>query len=576
MDIKRTKHFDGIKMVSRPPADNNDHVPQEVLRKEAVERAKQQSLFHKLMYFFKRDKVFKEIIVNGILSEKRVALLDNGILENIETESLNTQHMVGAIFKGKIQNLEPGLKAAFVDIGQDKNAFLHYWDILPSLNAETNERREDDEDIEGIEVIHNNIASPKTKITLQDIPNLFPIGSEIVIQITKTQIGTKGPRTTTNVALPGRYLVLTPYSSQCGISRKIDDARERERLKTILRKLTLPQGMGIIFRTASEGQKIKHFVRDLHLLLNKWEEIQQKAKTSNGTCLLYQEPNIIERTVRDFLTEDVDRVLVDNPTDYEHILAIVKQIAPRSQGKVQLFKENIPIFERFNIETQIEQTFLKRVPLPSGGEIVIEETEALTAIDVNTSSHKVVEKDGLHFILQANLEAAREVARQVRLRNIGGLIVVDFIDMKQSKDRRMLYQFMQKEFKKDKAKTHVLPISPLGIMQITRQRHKESFLSHAYDTCPYCNGEGVLKSPHSLHMAIQRQLVSQLYAQEKSPNRVNLFEIHLHPLVWNYIKARGRNDFASIEKQWNIEIQFYTREDFHMESFTIKAKVKGN
>jgi ribonuclease G len=327
--------------------------------------------------------------------------------------------------------------------------------------------------------------------------------------------------------------------------------------------------MGVIFRTASEDRKIRHFMRDLHLLLDRWEKIQQEGKQKSAPCLLYQEPNIVGRTVRDFLTEDIDRVLVDNPSDYEHILEVVRQIAPRSQSKIQLFNEPIPIFERFNVESQIEQTFLKRVPLPSGGEIVVEETEALTVIDVNTSSHKGMEKGGVSFILQANLEAAREIVRQLRLRDIGGIIVVDFIDMKSMKDRRTLHQFMLEELTRDKSKTHVSPVSQLGLMQISRQRHQESSLSRSYDVCPYCNGEGTLKSPYSLHMAIQRRLVSQLYAQKKLDHPAKVFEIQLHPIVWSYIRSHGQNNFSDIEKKWEVECRFSQREDFHVETFTV-------
>ena len=473
IDFKRKKPVDGVKLA--PKKVNNDIlVNPETLKSDADSRAKEQSFFQKILNLFKKDKHYYEMVINGILPEKRVAMLCDGLLENLDIESQSSEHMVGAIFKGKIQNLEPGLKAAFVDIGQDKNAFLHYWDILPLVNGEGFNETDRDE---GIEVVHRNTPNNKPKVGVQEIPNLFPIGSDIMVQVTKSQIGTKGPRTTTNISLAGRYLVLTPYSNQCGISRKIEDGKERERLKKFLKKMAIPMGMGIIFRTASAGNSIKQFTRDLQFLLETWQTIQNKANASRKPCLLYHEPSLIERTVRDFLTEDIDRILVDNETDHALISNLVKKIAPHVQNKIVLFQDSIPIFDRFNIEPQIEQTFASRFPLPSGGEIVIQETEALTSIDVNTSSHRSIDNEAAHFIFQANIEAAKEIARQVRLRNIGGLIIVDFIDMKHSKDRRLLHQFVQNEFAKDKAKSNVLPISALGIMQISRQRHRESFLS---------------------------------------------------------------------------------------------------
>jgi ribonuclease G len=387
------------------------------LRDNAQLRAKKsRPLLQRIVNAFRGEekRVYREIIINAEALEKRVALLVDGVLEKYEVERAGESRLVSAVFKGRIQNLEAGLKAAFVDIGLPKNAFLHYWDILPAANDSA------------VEIVRENQSDEQRrraeKISLKDIPRLYPIGTDIVVQITKTQIGTKGPRTTTNIALPGRFIVLMPYSGGCGISRKIEDRRERERLKTILRDLTIPEGMGVIIRTAGEGKKIRYFIRDLHMLLKCWSEMQEKMK-SPKPCMLYQEPDIIERTIRDFLTEDIDRVLVDNDKDYELMLKLVEEISPQSRSKIQRYKETVPIFERYNIERQIEQTFQRRVPLPSGGEIVIEETEALVAVDVNTGGHKGP-KDGLNFITQANLEAATEVARQIRLRNIGGLIIL--------------------------------------------------------------------------------------------------------------------------------------------------------
>lgn len=568
INLKNNKQVENLKLANKPTP-KQKAIDVDALAKESKERSKDQSFFQKLLNFFKKDKRYTELLINGLVSEKRVALLQDGLLENLEIESADNQQMVGAIFKGKIQNLEPGLKAAFVDIGQSKNAFLHYWDILPMLNGEA--LNESDRD-EGIEVVHRNTTNVhKPKVTLQDIPNLFPIGTEIVIQITKSQIGTKGPRTTTNISLAGRYLVLTPYSNQCGISRKIEDPKERERLKKILHKLQLPMGMGIIFRTASAGNSLKQFTRDLQYLLDTWQQIQNKDKKTKEPSLLYQEPGIIERTVRDFLTENIDRVLVDNLADYNLIVEKVKKIAPHVLNKIVHFKEPIPIFDRFNIETQIEQTFASRVPLASGGEIVIQETEALTSIDVNTSSHRSMDNEASHFIFQANIEAAKEVARQIRLRNIGGLIIVDFIDMKQSKDRRLLYQFVQNEFAKDKAKSHVLPISALGIMQITRQRHKESVLSRLYMPCPYCSGEGVLKSQHNMAMRIQREILRQVFYAEKQGKNNRNFQIVLHPHVLNYIRLQCQNEFNNLEKEFNISLKFTPNSELHLETFKVNG-----
>lgn len=548
----------------RPKEKQPERLPTEDLHEEARKRAKKQPLVQKIMKAIRRDnRSFRELIINSEGLERRVALLVDGVLEKFEVERRGERSKVGAIYKGKIQNLEPGLKAAFVDVGEEKNAFLHYWDILPAANDAS------------VEIVRENLSSQaKPKLSIKDIPRHYPIGTDIVVQITKSQIGSKGPRTTTNLSIPGRFLVLMPNAGQCGISRKIEDRKERDRLKKIIRKLTLPEGMGIIIRTAGEGKQIRYFIRDLHLLLKKWDAIQEEIDNSTKPTLLYQEPGLIERTIRDFLTEDIDRVLIDNEKDYHGILETVSRISSRSKSKISLYKEHIPIFERFNIERQIEQTFMRKVPLPSGGEIVIEETEALTAIDVNTGSHKVSSKDGKNFIVGANLEAAKEVARQIRLRNIGGLVIIDFIDMKNKRDRKAVYDFMRREMSRDKAKCHVLPISTLGIMQMSRQRHQESTASSIYVGCPYCHGRGTIKSENTMCAQIERKLISVL-RHHKLVDKKEVYEkplslrVFLHPKVHEKIHAKDENLLIDIEKSFNVNLSFRADPLFHIENFKV-------
>lgn len=490
--------------------------------------------------------------------------MQNGVLEKFEVERTGEAREVGAIFKGQIQNLEPGLKAAFVDIGEDKNAFLHYWDILPAAKDNS------------IEVVRDNKSETQRKreaqkITVKDIPKLYPIGSEIVVQITKGQIGTKGPRTTTNIALAGRFLVLMPYSGTLGISRKIEDKKERSRLKGILRDLTIPEGMGIIVRTAGEGKKGRYFIRDLHILLKRWELINQRMNSKKKPSCLYLEPNIVGRTVRDFLTEEIDRVMVDKQKDFDKIIEEVMNISPRSKSKIQLFKDEIPIFERFNIERQIEQTYMRCVPLPGGGEIVIEETEALISVDVNTGSHKNNHKDSKDFIAQVNLEAANEICRQIRLRNIGGLIIVDFIDMKGKKERNLVFARMRREMGKDKAKSHILPISTLGIMQLTRQRHSESHSSGIYADCPYCYGRGSVKSPRTMSVEVQRRLISvirHVRVRDDHDKEINL-RILLHPTNLERLRNEDEDLLLEIEQNYKARLSFRADPIYHVENYKI-------
>ena len=535
------------------------------LKKEAAQRKKKQPLVSRIIQAIKNEKkAYSELIINAESLEKRVALLKDGILEKFEVEHTGEAHEIGAIYKGRIQNLQPGLKAAFVDIGEEKNAFLHYWDILPAANDNS------------VEIVRSNKSARQRKresekVTTADIPKLYPIGSEIVVQITKGQIGSKGPRTTTNIALPGRYLVLMPYAGTLGISRKIEDNKERSRLKDILRNLTLPEGMGVIIRTAGESKKARFFVRDLHILLKRWEKINQRINANKEPGCIYMEPDIIGRTVRDFLTEDIDRVIVDKRQDYENIIKEVTDISKRSKSKVHLFDENIPIFERFNIERQIEQTYMRCVPLPSGGEIVIEETEALISIDVNTGSHKNKSKDGKDFITEVNLEAATEVARQLRLRNVGGLIIIDFIDMKSRKDRNMVLKCIRQEMTKDKARNQILPISTLGIMQMTRQRYTESHASGIYISCPYCNGRGSVKSPRSMSVEIQRRLISvirHIRARDGIEKEIKLLVL-LNPSNLERLRNEDENLLLGIEESYGTQLSFRADPIYHVENFKI-------
>ncbi|MCG8528090.1 MAG: Rne/Rng family ribonuclease [Opitutales bacterium] len=547
-----------------PEHSDNETIQTKNLKEAAQQRAKKLPLVQKIAKNISGGSSdFTEIVVNSEPLEKRVALIKNGILEKFEVERFGDERMVGTIFRGKIQNLEPGLKAAFVDIGQSKNAFLHYWDILPAANDNS------------VEIVRDNESEDKKKakqkITIKDIPTKYPIGADIMVQITKASIGNKGPRTTTNIAIPGQFLVLMPFSGQCGISRKIQDKAERTRLKRILKDLTIPDGMGVIMRTAGEGMKERYFVRDLYNLVYIWQKIQERWESTDEPCKLYEEPDIIYRTGRDFLTSKIDRVQIDDKEAYQSVVDYVARVSPRSKSKIIHFKEDIPIFERFNIEKQITQTFQRKVPLPSGGEIVIEETEALVAVDVNTGGHKGANKDGKDFILHANLEAAVEVARQIRLRNVGGLIIIDFIDMKQRKDRNSVYMKMKHEMKKDKAKCHILPISQLGIMQMSRQRHKESTSSGIYTTCHYCSGRGILKSDRTMSVEIQRKLISSVrHLRQTSPitEKKRLYVL-LHPLNLQRLKQEDEEILVDMEREQNISLTFRADPAIHVENFRI-------
>ncbi len=498
----------------------------------------------------------KEIIMNAESLETRVALLEEGRLEEFTIERTTEERLVGSIFKGKVRNLEDALKAAFVDIGFEKNAFLHYWDIVPT-----------DFD-SGVEVVERETKRrDRPRITQKDIPRLYPPGKDIIVQVTKGPISTKGPRVTTNLVLPGRYLVLLPNSEQSGISRKIENQEERQRLKKILREIDIPEGMGVIMRTAGEGQKARYFVRDLEILKEQWAEIQKKIETQAPASCVFHEPDLIERSVRDFLTEDIERVVVDSQVAHDRMRKMISHISPRAADKVKLYSDHQPIFDRFNISRQLENAFARQVHLKSGGYIVTDETEALVAIDVNTGRHKSG-RDQESSILRVNLEAADEICRQLRLRNMGGLIVLDFIDMKSRRDQQMVYQRIKEGLRRDRAKTHVLPISQLGLMEMTRQRHSESVRSAVYDDCPYCKGRGKVKSSLTMSVEIQRKLNEILKKRPRDESDFQL-RIAVHPTVLERLRTEDEKLIIEMEKRYFGKLSFRPEPSFHAEQFKI-------
>ncbi len=556
-------------LVNPPPQSESAPVTAAELKAGAAERAQQRPFLQKILAVFQKEKgSYRELIINSEPLEKRVALLVDGRLEKFEIERESDNRMVGGIYKGRIKNLDAGLKAAFVDIGYTKNAFLHYWDMLPAAA---------DSSVEVVRVNKKKNAPPRpADPTVKDIPQMYPPGTDIVIQVTKGPIGTKGPRTTTNLSVPGRYLILTPFSDGCGISRKIEDPNERKRLKTLINELTIPEGMGVIVRTAGEGKKSRYFVRDLHILLKTWQDITEKMKNERAPACLYQEPDLVERTVRDFLTEEVDRVLIDSPDDHSRTQKLVGMISKRSASKIALYKDSIPIFERFNIERQIEQTGQRKVPLPSGGEIVIDETEALIAIDVNTGSHKSRGGDEKNVIYAVNLEAATEIARQIRLRNLGGLIICDFIDMKERRHRNSVYEKMVQEMSSDKAKNHILPISTLGILQMTRQRQQESLSSNLYTDCPYCRGRGIVKSATTMSVELQRKLSSVVRRlQLRKDGKEYSLRVMVHPSILERLRSEDAELLVRMEKLFGVKLAFRADLNYHVENFKIINALTG-
>lgn len=545
----------------------------------------------------------KQILINCEELQTRVAVVENGKLQDFFIERRDHDRLTGSIFKGKIRNLEPSLQAAFVDIGTEKNAFLHYWDMLPAtkemLEGESITPAPDGLDRSALPPSATENSKPvglfqrlrqhfcrkeanlveqrprgrsqrrRTRtpnpFTVDDIPELFAVNSDVLVQVTKGPIGTKGARVTTNLSIPGRYLVLLPNSMHVGVSKRVDDREERDRLRQILRKLHIPKGMGLICRTVGAGRKEKFFDRDLDMLLSSWQDIRQKNEIQPAPACLYEEPDLAERTLRDSLTEDVDEIVTDSKEIYDRANQMVRQLSRQERVRVRLYKNPRPIFLKYNLNSQIENVFSRQVSLPSGGYICIDETEALIAIDINSGKNRSG-KDHPETILTTNLEAAEEVARQLRLRNLGGLIVVDFIDMRSKRDQQTVYRAFREALQRDRARTKVCPISPLGLVEMTRQRENESVRSTIYGRCPYCQGKGLVKSAMSMSVEIQRRLQEVLRRKGGGNSQLR---VNVHPSILERLKNEDASVLSSMEQEFGGELSFRGDPDLHMEEFRL-------
>jgi len=509
----------------------------------------------KMIGWIKRSGPKREIVVNAEKLETRVAVVENGRVEEFLVEHPAEERLVGSIFKGRIQNLEHDLQAAFVDIGLKKNAFLHYWDMIPDDDSRLDE---DDE---------NARPSRRKRVSNEEISKRFPPGTEIVVQVTKGPISTKGPRVTANLSLPGRYLVMMPGTHLRGVSRKIGDAKERQRLKKILDRMPLPDNAGLIVRTVGSNANQRSFVRDLRNLMESWNELQENIKKLPAPACVYQEPDLVERVVRDWLTEEIDCVTIDDFDSYNRIRNVAGRISRRAKSMIRHYDGHLAIFEHYGVERQIEETYRRKVNLKSGAYLVIEETEALISIDVNTGRHrgKGSQEDA---ILEVNLEAVEEVARQLRLRNIGGLVVLDLIDMKSRKHQNTVYKAMKQALRRDRARTNVLQISELGLMEMTRQRQEESLLSKMYSDCPYCKGHGSVKSPLALSADIQRQIGAVMRKGSQEGRDVNL-QVIVAPSVLDRLRKEDEAFLVELQRRYTGRLTFKSELHRHPEAFSI-------
>jgi ribonuclease G len=501
--------------------------------------------------------VEKTMVINASPQETRLAILEKGQLAEIFIERESSRTVVGNIYKGRVTKVLPGMQSAFVAITLERDAFLYVSDISPGYDAYEGLLNLDE--VEGGQEIRD--ASPRMSRDAK-IEDLIKEGQELLVQVTKEPIGTKGARITSYVTLPGRFLVLMPQVDHVGVSRKIGDARERTRLRRVLDKVRAP-GMGFIVRTVAEGCDAVDLEADANYLTSLWEEIRRKAEKRQAPSEVHRELPVVPKVLRDMLNRNVSKVLIDDEDTFQVATDLVRKLLPDMLDRIRLYKDEFPIFEQFGVQTELDKALRSKVWLKSGGYIVINQTEALVAIDVNTG--KFVGKRNLEdTVLKTNLEAVSEIVRQLRLRDLGGIIVVDFIDMEERRSKKKLIEAFEKELQKDRARTKVLQISDFGLVEITRQRTKKSLERILCRPCPYCSGAGKIKADATVMFEIQREL--QKLARSLDGRRL---VIRANPEVAHQLESDRHLLTAGIASLDRVDLSIRADATLHHEQFDI-------
>ncbi len=523
----------------------------------------------------------KEMLINVSQPEEcRIAIIEDGLLEELYIERASADNLVGNIYKGRIVNLEPSIQAAFVDFGVGRNGFLHISDVESQYFRQGGydpskpigeDRQSKDDDKNGDEKRSDNRpqrkqrpgARPRVKPPIQEI---FKRGDEVLVQVIKEGMGTKGPTLSTYISIPGRYLVLMPALGRLGVSRKIEDDAVRRKLRDTLLELNPPKGLGFIVRTAGIDRHQKELSRDMAYLLRLWKVIVRRIKTHPAPIDIYEESDMIIRTIRDIFNSDVDAIYIDQPAAYERAKEFLHLVMPRFVNRLHLYEGKEPLFHKYKLESEIGRIHKREVPLRAGGSIVIDQTEALVAIDVNSGTFRT-DDSAEESAYRMNVQAAKEIARQLRLRDLGGVIVNDFIDMRKEKHRRGLERVLRDAMKRDRARTKILRTSPFGLIEMTRQRIRPSLKRSVYADCPCCNGRAVVKTAESMSIEVIRMLM--LASQQPHIARVT---VRVNDEVASYLNNRKRKDLHQLEDEGKMTVQILGSEDLYPEHLELDCR----
>ncbi|WP_254513351.1 Rne/Rng family ribonuclease [Anatilimnocola floriformis] len=534
-----------------------------------------------------------EMLVNVSQPEEcRIAIVEDGQLEELYIERASADNYVGNIYRGRIVNLEPSIQAAFVDFGVGRNGFLHISDVeaqyfrqggfdpaeamMGGRNADIDTGEDDNGGEEGEEGEERprqqrqqrhrrppRGGRPRVKPPIQEI---FRRGDEVLVQVIKEGIGTKGPTLSTYISIPGRYLVLMPALGRVGVSRKIEDDQLRRQLRDTLLELNPPKGLGFIVRTAGQDRAKKELSRDMAYLLRLWKVIARRLKKTNGPGVIYEESDMIIRTIRDIFTADIDSIYIDQPDAYERAKEFLQLVMPRHVNRLQLYDGREPLFHKYKLDEEIAGIHKRKVPLRGGGSIVIDQTEALVAIDVNSGNFRTGD-DAETSAFKLNVSAAKEIARQLRLRDLGGVVVNDFIDMRREKHRRGVERALRDAMRRDRARTKILRTSPFGLIEMTRQRIRPSLKTSVYSDCPCCTGRGVVKTPESMAIEVVRLLM--LSSQQPKIARVT---VKVSEAVGAYLNNKKRREIMRLEDDANMTVQILTSSSFFPEHLEVELR----
>ena len=481
----------------------------------------------------------KELIISGSTSDVRIALLEDKQLVELHTEKKTSHLSVGDVVIGKVRKIMPGLNAAFIDINDEKEGFMHYLDLGPQYNSFEKYLRHAMNGDASMRTLDNFVIEPVFEKT-GNLSNTLKVGQFILTQVSKEPISTKGPKLSGDISFAGRYLVLVPFSNKISISQKIKGSEERNRLRRLMQSIR-PNNFGLIVRTVAEGKSVAEIDADLHLLMEKWSRMTERLKTVNGPQVIESELNATSALLRDVLTDDFNTIYCDNEDLYNEVKSYINTIAPEKSDIVRHYKLETPIFEHFGVQRDIRRAFGRIVTIRSGVYLYIEHTEAMHVIDVNSGNHIKAGTGQEDTALQVNIESAKEIARQLRLRDMGGIVIVDFVDMAKAENRRQLFDVMSEEMKKDKARHTILPLSKFGLMQITRHRVRPAIEVDVQEKCPFCDGTGTIKSS----LVIVDEIESNLRYLSAS-QRERKLTIITHPYIYAYL-TKG---FRSIRRKW--------------------------